>query len=119
MVNFSRTAQPTNDYPVQLYPSTPMMMSAIHPRTKAHVGRRLAQAAWAVAYGHDDEPSVGPVIAGCTVDTTGDFITVGFNTSLLKSDSFVFKVCLLRAHFCVCALGVRVTVACVFVRAAC
>lgn len=77
-----------NDLP-PLYPSTPMLMSSVHPRTKAHVGQRLAAAAWNVAYGHTEQPASGPVIAGCSV--VGSKIIIAYNTTLLGTDAVLFK----------------------------
>lgn len=68
-----------------LYPGTPMLMSSVHPRTKKHVGDRLAAAAWAVAYNHDEKPATGPVLAGCRLE--GKRLILSYNTSLLKDDT--------------------------------
>ena len=68
-----------------LYPGTPMLMSSVHPRTKKYVGDRLAAAAWAVAYGHNEKPATGPVLAGCRLE--GNKLILSYNTSLLKDDT--------------------------------
>ena len=68
-----------------LYPGTPMLMSSVHPRTKKYVGDRLAAAAWVVAYGHDEKPATGPVLAGCRLE--GNKLILSYNTSLLKDDT--------------------------------
>ena len=80
-------------WPVPIKPETNVMISAIHPRTKRFVGERLAAAAWATAYGHDTEPSHGPVISGCSLAAKGKEITLYFNKSLMKSDTLNFKGC--------------------------
>jgi len=66
-----------------------MLMSSVHPRTKKHVGDRLAAGAWRQAYGKTKDPGVGPVISGCEVH--GDKIVLLFNTTLLASDAVLFK----------------------------
>jgi hypothetical protein len=80
-------------FPTPVAPWTDMLMSAIHARTKKHVGERLAAGAWATAYGHSSAPASGPVIAGCALSPSADEITLFFNKTLLKSDTFVFKGC--------------------------
>ena len=60
----------------------------IHPRSKYHVGRRLAVASHALVYGGSG-PTGGPVISGCEVN--GDQITVHFNKTLLKGDTIQVK----------------------------
>lgn len=73
-----------------LWPSTPGLMSSVHPRTKKYVGDRLAAAAWyGDAYGHMDKPAVGPVLSGCTL--SGSTITLTFNTTLLRGETVVMK----------------------------
>lgn len=88
-------------YPFPIAPYTNVMISAIHPRTKQYVGRRLATAAWATAYGHSDEPAHGPVISGCSLSSGGvgsaKEITLYFNTSLMKTDTLHFKGCYKQA----------------------
>lgn len=73
-----------------------MLMSSVHPRTKKHVGDRLAAGAWKQSYGGTDA-GVGPVVSGCTVK--GNTIVLHFNTTLLASDQVLFKgfVCALYA----------------------
>jgi hypothetical protein len=39
----------------------------LHPRAKQTIGRRLALAASAVAYGHADVPFTGPKLKNCSV----------------------------------------------------
>ena len=54
------------------------------------IGARLATAAWNVAYGHDETPFVGPVLAGCAVEEREDgtrALRIGFDASLLKGDA--------------------------------
>ena len=43
-------------------------MGSIHPRVKRPVGARLAAAAAVLAYGQDDRPATGPVVAGCALE---------------------------------------------------
>ena len=59
----------TPQFPGAGQPVTPSAGPTIHPRVKRQVGERLATAAWSVAYGHDDSPFVGPVLAGCALET--------------------------------------------------
>ena len=53
-------------------------MGQVHPRPKALIGKRLAQAAHAAIYGGASVPS-GPVFTGCTV--AGPMLTLRFNSS--------------------------------------
>ena len=46
---------------------TPQYMGGLHPRAKQTIGRRLALAASAVAYGHEDVPFTGPKLKNCSV----------------------------------------------------
>eukprot|EP00041_Stephanoeca_diplocostata_P024485 m.621907 g.621907 ORF g.621907 m.621907 type:complete len:351 (+) comp22538_c0_seq79:129-1181(+) len=46
---------------------TPQYMGGLHPRAKQTIGRRLALAARAVAYGETGVPFTGPVLKNCTV----------------------------------------------------
>jgi hypothetical protein len=75
-------------------------MGAIHPRAKEWVGRRLALAARAVAYGDEKVVYTGPVLSGCKVSSGSDedyslhvppgrplSVTITFNASLLRGDS--------------------------------
>jgi hypothetical protein len=50
---------------IQYY--TQFYMGGIHPRPKQTVGRRLALAAKAIAYGDAETVYTGPVIKSCTV----------------------------------------------------
>ena len=79
----------TGQYPGVSQPTTPSMGLTIHPRVKRQVGARLAQAAWSVVYGHDDVPSTGPVMSGCSKSARA--ITVKFNTSLLKGGAIAVR----------------------------
>jgi hypothetical protein len=54
------------------------------------IGARLATAAWNVGYGHDDTAFVGPVLAGCAIETRADgtrALRVSFDSHLLKGDT--------------------------------
>jgi len=66
-------------------------MGGVHPSTKIHVGRRLAQAAWSLHYGHSDVPFTGPVVSACGIEkdsqTGAAQLRVRFNTSLLAGDT--------------------------------
>jgi hypothetical protein len=42
-------------------------MGGLHPRAKQTIGRRLALAASAVAYGHKEVPFTGPKLKNCTI----------------------------------------------------
>jgi hypothetical protein len=61
---------------------TNWFMGQVHPRPKAIIGRRLAQAAHAAVYGGDSVPS-GPVFTGCSV--AGAVLTLNFNSSVPAS----------------------------------
>lgn len=50
---------------------TQQYMGGLHPRAKQIVGRRLALAAAAVAYGWKDVPYTGPVLKNCSVLPAG------------------------------------------------
>ena len=71
-------------------------MGPIHPRDKKPVGLRLAQASMSVAYGANT-PYTGPTIAGCSVNTAANSITLTFNKTLLSDDSIEVRTCV-----CVC-----------------
>ena len=60
------------------YWDTNWFMGQVHPRPKAIIGRRLAQAGHAAIYGGASPPS-GPVITGCAV--AGARLTLRFNSS--------------------------------------
>eukprot|EP00912_Choanoflagellata_sp_UC4_P000343 UC4_evm6s209 len=68
-------------------PSTPQLMGGVHPSTKAHVGKRLAQAAFGLYYGHKDIAWTGPIVAACGVE--GEKLRVEFNKTLLGADSII------------------------------
>lgn len=57
---------------------TNWFMGQVHPRPKAIIGRRLAQAAHAAIYGGASAPS-GPVLTGCSV--AGSVLTLRYNSS--------------------------------------
>ena len=63
----------------------------IHPRVKRQVGARLATAAWNVAYFHDDQPFVGPVLAGCALERNGTVLRLKFDAELLKGDTVALR----------------------------
>ena len=63
---------------------TQYYMGGIHPRTKLILGTRLAKAAAVVVYGAAG-PTTGPVIAGCSLSSDGETLTVMFNTTLLTT----------------------------------
>jgi hypothetical protein len=49
-------------------------------------------AAWNVAYGKKTVPSIGPVVAGCTMSADNQSITVYFNVSIGGgNDTLLFK----------------------------
>ncbi len=50
---------------------TQFYMGGIHPRPKQTVGRRLALAAKAIAYGENETVYTGPVLKSCTVHPEG------------------------------------------------
>eukprot|EP00038_Savillea_parva_P007103 m.167831 g.167831 ORF g.167831 m.167831 type:complete len:674 (-) comp12884_c0_seq1:903-2924(-) len=58
---------------------TPVYMGPIHPRSKYHVGMRLAQAAAVTVYGTSQGHSQGPTLAGCT--SSADSIVIDFMSS--------------------------------------
>jgi len=60
------------------YWDTNWFMGQVHPRPKAVIGKRLAQAAHAAIYGGASAPS-GPVFTGCSV--AGSVLTLRFNSS--------------------------------------
>lgn len=84
---------------------TNQYMGGLHPRAKQTIGRRLALAATAVAYGDTSVPYTGPVLKSCTVfpenarcppgrncsRPSGQIrqrqITLQFNEELLGSDA--------------------------------
>lgn len=87
-VEFASTRAGQVDQPYQAYFDSPMpgrqgysaageqywtqfYMGGIHPRSKQTVGRRLALAAKAVAYGEASTVYTGPVIKSCTVHPEG------------------------------------------------
>lgn len=83
----------TGKFPGVTEPVTPTMGLTIHPRVKKLVGKRLAQAAWSLVYGHSEVAWTGPVLSGCTVAKLTDgtrILRVRFNKTLLKDD--VIKV---------------------------
>lgn len=55
----------------------------VHPRPKALVGRRLAQAAYVTAYGGAGLAS-GPVLAGCALTPAGDALRIAFDARALR-----------------------------------
>jgi len=69
---------------------TNYFMGPIHPRPKMWIGRRLAAAVHAVAYGGGG-PASGPTLAACSVSPDGGSIVVTFNTSLLRGDVVVVE----------------------------
>ena len=77
----------TNKYPANWtrtwLPTTPQFMGGIHPSVKRPVGRRLAQAAWSLHYGHADTAWTGPVVSGCAASADGATLVVRFNGTLL------------------------------------
>ncbi len=77
----------TGQYPGVSEPVTPSRGVTIHPRIKRQVGERLARAAWALAYGHDDVAWTGPVLSGCAVEANGTQLRLRFNETLLQGDS--------------------------------
>ena len=74
-------------------PSTPQLMGGIHPSTKAHVGARLAQAAWSLHYGASNTAWTGPVVEACGLEHTesGLQLRVRFNSTLLSGDNITVK----------------------------
>lgn len=70
------------------YDSTNWFMGQVHPRPKAIVGRRLAQAAYSSVYGGSGV-STGPVLAGCSlVDSS---LKITFNAELLKGQGITWS----------------------------
>ena len=59
------------------------LMGNIHPRNKRRLGRRLAQAAKAIVYGHDEVAFTGPVLAGCSFEK--GTLTLQFDPSLFPA----------------------------------
>ena len=79
--------------------STPQYMGGIHPRSKKQVGERLGTAAFNTVYGGNG-PHTGPTLAGCSVTeagsstgavSTGSFITVEFNKTLLAGSTLALN----------------------------
>ena len=56
---------------------TPQYMGGLHPRSKQIIGRRLALAARAVAYGESDVPFTGPVLKSCKIHPTNTMCPPG------------------------------------------
>lgn len=58
---------------------TPQYMGGLHPRAKQTIGRRLALAAMAVAYGDATVPFTGPVLKTCSVHPENFLCVPGTN----------------------------------------
>ena len=63
----------------------PVYMGPIHPRTKIHVGQRLARACASTVYGKGGA-FTGPTLTGCK--KAGNTLTLTFNSSLFMGDTF-------------------------------
>ena len=75
-----------------------MNAGPIHPRIKRLPAERLALAAKALLAQKGGNfvssalpPTTGPVFSGCKVDKSAQTLTLGFNTSLLLSDTVVVR----------------------------
>ena len=68
--------------------STNWFQGQVHPRPKAVVGRRLAQAAYATAYGGALLAS-GPRLAGCALQ--GGSLRIAFDAALLKGQGITWS----------------------------
>jgi hypothetical protein len=74
-----------------------MYMGAVHPRTKKHVGERLAQSAWSLHYNHSEIAWIGPIVSACGLEQshgasgTATELRVEFNQTLLAHDEIAVR----------------------------